>query len=370
MDKVNRDVYEAEALIHNPDSLKTTEEWTSLKSYLARHCKDFNDRVFRPSNRNTQLINFSLERMHTKAGFDFVCQHVNSEKLAEIIKHDGLPLPFIIESEMTGLLEKASFNSMYLKVILKDQYKYSDWVNRLLTKIEPSFIPTQQILLPKKNYYSVNKLIKSICLTPQECDAYEMLCLIRGDEVERSDSLSVLNDPAITNVINLYKYLNDTSHKILLSEVVQSNLDYHTFEPSELFNIADRVERKANGLSVSEEVPEELNYVVDLCRFYTKGVTIEGLTTFMTVMIDTPSNLDTNRLKLLNQYIKMNMNRFDTHTKNTGRPLVLVNSLVSPIINANSTLISNAVEIEHLHINKGTHIKLIQFSEIGVHNVK
>lgn len=335
------------------------DTWNSLHEYMLRNSHDFVNKLFKPSRHNTAVLNYALLNMHTRPSFEFVCKNVNSDDLTKIIKRDGMPIPFIIESEIEELREKASFNAKGQTIHFRDQYCYSEWVNKLIHQIEPSFtVCERQHVYQVKYVDNVTKRIKNICLTPHECDVYEIRLLVNGMDVVRNDGLSVLEDPAINNLINIYKYLNNPDHLILLCDVVQSNTPDKFMTPSEVFKIAKTIKESAMNGTTSIEVPDALKYVVTLCNYYKKGVTIEGLTTFISMMLDARSELDMKRLTLLNIYLKEYSQHFVQDRLEQDHSLVLINSITAPQINLNNTLISTSVPLDHIHVSLGKQIKL------------
>jgi hypothetical protein len=320
--------------------------WTSLENYLQSNVVGFSGQQFTPHPSLSPYLNYSLGNMHTQACHDYICEHVKRDELQSIFIDHGLPMPFLLESNRDVLRSL----SIDIPVIFDDSTVYSHWVNQNLQIIEPYYSPflsPQQfdISFQKSN---MRKPFSSVCLSPEQSDYVEMQALLLSTKVERLDNMSVMSDPIINRIMSLYLYLNNPSHELYLHQVVHSICDDYP-STSMVSHFVARIVNVSKGRP-DHDLPNALNEVAQICLFYRNGVRGDTLITYIEQLTTLSSCTDYNRIQLLKQLLVMSEKSL-TETPSYPINLTIINSLTSPNINTNETIVSNSVSLNHLQIN-------------------
>lgn len=341
----------------NHDFAFSGSSWDSLPDFLKHYLFNYEEICFKSSPSLSPVMNHALQNMHLNPCNDYVCKRLTSEQLGLIINKYGLPTPFILELYQNQLCERLK-NSVSVggQIYLADYRFLTDWVNRNLSIVHDSFQPFS---LEDINYRIVehdqhSPQFTHVCATPDECDAIEFNALLSGVSVKRVDNFSVLDDPIIHRLINLYLYLNNRSHLVFLHNVVQSCITG--------FASTEKILFYSNLLLSGEQhqpLPDSLIAVRSLCHSYKQGVSSESLFTFVEQLTDLSHGTDQSRL----DKIKMTLNCYERcgFQPNSFKQITLLNCLLSPRVKSYQTLISNNVQREYLQI-KGSIIHLFDFN--------
>jgi hypothetical protein len=328
------------------------DSWDSLALFLQSNLRDYKEKIFTPSLCLSPYLNYALENMHTQACNSYVCENINNEELLKILSDNGFPTPLLIESSIGNLKSRLEISSSS-SPIFKDGLLYSDWINSLLSSVLVEHRISAKNIIKFQHQKSFDELkATSLCLTPHECDMYEISARLRGTCIKRTDGLSIFDDPLVRDVVHLYLYLNSPDHLLYLCDVVQSQLHFHT-TTNNLLKFATDIEALSLGQEITEPLPDCLTFLVQVCKSYGNGVSAESLILFLEMISPIEQLGGRHRLSILGKFMGGTHKQFNNIEQNT-KPFVVHNSLCSPQIKSIKTAISENVNIQHLDIQTNT----------------
>ena len=319
--------------------------WSSLENYLQVNIQDYSEQVFSPDPSLSPYKNYALANMHTTSCHEYVCEHIKQNELESIFMANGLPMPFLLEA-YRNRLKKASVN---IPVVFRDSVVYSDWIHKNIQSIESNYTVCETVQNFEVSLHSSKhkRSFSSVCLTPEQSDRVEMKSLLMSSNVERLDNMSVMDDPIIYRIMNLYLYLNNPSRELYLHHVVHSLCGG--------FPSSSTVNRLVSLILLFKQgtpdvlLPTELLEIAEICLFYRNGVEGDALITYIEQLTALTIFTDRNRLLLLKNLLTESEKSF-VETPPYPTNLSIINSLTSPVINTNETIVSQSVPLNHLHI--------------------
>ena len=216
--------------------------------------------------------------MHFSTCRRYLQAAIQEETLASLFQQHGLPLCHIFMLRLEQIKERFSFRYGFTPVEIADFNQLTPEVRELL--IDNNICAPR----PHTTFASINtprslSSVRSarVLTSPSHADHLELQCLLNDIPFSRHDHLSIVLDKTISIIIHIHQYLafGDKASLMALVALVDDRFSRHKHRMA-YFSIIEE-----GDLSRKDELPQELQFIIEAKRSYRQTVSLETVILFL-----------------------------------------------------------------------------------------